>query len=135
MHFLRYIKLFVVALLLSFFSLSSCSTKKNTGLTRAYHNLTAHFNVYFNGIESFKAGLRKIDNNYKDDYSVILPIFKYTQKDAAQMISPEMDRSIQKSAKLIKTHSITVKPKVDKKKKLSQSEKDFLNKPGILQMD
>ncbi|MCF6240667.1 MAG: tetratricopeptide repeat protein [Bacteroidales bacterium] len=129
MYFTRstqYLKLSIIILI---FSVSSCTTKKNTSITRGYHNLTARFNVYFNGIESLKAGLRKIDKNYKDDYSTILPIFIYTEKQAAQMITPEMDRCIQKSAKLIKTHSITVKPKVDKKKKLSKKEKDFLNKP------
>ena len=109
-------------------SISSCTTKKNTAITRAYHNLTAHYNVYFNGNESLKNGLHKIDKNYNDDYSTILPIYKYTTKRAAQMLTSDMDRTIQKSAKLIKSHSITVKPKVDKKKKLSKSEKEFLNK-------
>jgi TolA-binding protein len=111
------------------FTLSACTTKKNTRTTRAYHNLTARFNVFFNGNESLKAGLRKTNKTLKDDYSTILPIFKYNSTEAASMLTPEMDRAIQKSAKLIKTHSITVKPKVDKKKKLSKSEREFLNKP------
>ncbi len=129
MYFTRYIQYLKLSFIIIIISISACTTKKNTSMTRAYHNLTARFNVYFNGIESLKAGLRKIDKNYKDDYGTILPIFIYTEKKAAQMITPEMDRCIQKSAKLIKTHSITVKPKVDKKKKLSKKEKDFLNQP------
>jgi len=129
MYFTRYSQYLKLLLITIIFSVSACTTKKNTTMTRAYHNLTGRFNVYFNGIESLKAGLRKIDKNYKDNYGTILPIFNYTEKQAAQMISPEMDRCIQKSAKLIKTHSITVKPKLDKKKKLSKKDKDFLNKP------
>lgn len=129
MHHDRYISRLSIIFFSFLILVSSCTTKKNTTMTRAYHNLTARFNVYFNGIESLKAGLRKIDKNYKDNYGSILPIFIYTEKQAAQMIKPEMDRCIQKSAKLIKTHSITVKPKVDKKKKLSKKDKEFLNKP------
>lgn len=120
------LKLLFIILLVAF---SACTTKKNTKTTRAYHNLTARFNVFFNGNESLKAGLRKLDKTLKDDYSSLLPIYKYNSAEAASMLTPEMDRAIQKSAKLIKTHSITVKPKVDKKKKMSKSEREFLNKP------
>ena len=31
------------------FFIDSCSTEKNTATTRAYHNITSHYNVYFNG--------------------------------------------------------------------------------------
>lgn len=122
----KLLKLIFVALLLI---ITGCTTKKNTSVTRTYHNLTAKFNVYFNGFESIKAGLRKADKSFKDDFSNILPIYKYNDLTVATMLTPEMDRTIQKSAKLIKTHSITVKPKVDKKKKISKKDREFLNKP------
>ncbi|MEN8118761.1 MAG: tetratricopeptide repeat protein [Bacteroidota bacterium] len=73
--------------------------------------------------------MRKADKSFQDDYSNILPIYKYNELTVATMLTPEMDRTIQKSAKLIKTHSITVKPKLDKKKKLSTKDREFLNKP------
>ena len=42
-----------------------CSVQKNTGLSRTYHNLTAKFNVLFNGKESFKKGTGKIDEGFQ----------------------------------------------------------------------
>ncbi len=125
----KYIRLFKLVFITLVFTFSACTTKKNTSVTRAFHNLTARFNVYFNANESLKAGLRKTDKSFKDDYSNILPIFKYNDPSVATMLTPEMDRTIQKSVKLIKSHSITVKPKVDKKKELSKKDQAFLNKP------
>jgi len=126
-HF-KYSNILKILLISLIFTITACTTKKNTRTTRSYHNLTARFNVYFNGNESLKSGLRKTEKNFKDDYSNILPVYTYNDLTVASMLSPEMDRTIQKSAKLIKTHSITVKPKVDKKKKLSKQEREFLNK-------
>ncbi len=105
-----------------------CSVQKNTGLSRTYHNLTAKFNVLFNGNESFKKGLAKIDEGFKDDFAEILPVFTFFQKDAVALASGDMDRTIKKCGKLISTHSITAKPKVKNSKKLTPGEREFFNK-------
>lgn len=102
------------------FLLWGCSAQKNTGLSRAYHNLTARYNVLFNGKESFKKGLEKIESGFTDDYSEILPIFYYESKDAIAIASADMDRTIKKCSKLITLHSITAKPKVRDNKNLSR---------------
>lgn len=91
----------------------SCSTQKNTVLTRNYHNLTAHYNVYFNGRESFMVGIQKIDNEYKENYSIdLIPVFKYYYDDALKIVNSDMDRTLQKMSKTISNHSITSKPKI-----------------------
>ncbi|MBE9467903.1 MAG: tetratricopeptide repeat protein [Bacteroidetes bacterium] len=105
----------------------SCSTKKNTTISRSYHNLTAHYNVFFNANESFKKGQEKIDNTFHDNYSDILPLFKYGDNKVAKSIYPQMNKTIEKASKTIKKHSITAKPK-RKKKQLSKSQKDFFSK-------
>lgn len=109
------------------FILVACSNQKNTPTTRAYHNLTAHFNVLFNGQESFRKALKKIDANFKDDYSRVLPVFTYGDDAIAKTISPEMDVAIRKGAKLIFLHSIKAKPKI-KKGRMTPKEKEFYNK-------
>jgi tetratricopeptide (TPR) repeat protein len=106
---------------------SSCSTSKNTSISRAYHNLTSHYNVYFNANESLKTGNRKLGNN-PEDYSRLLPVFKYEDPESQGIVGADMDRAITKCAKTIKSHSITAKPK-SQKKTYSQKEKDFLSKP------
>jgi tetratricopeptide (TPR) repeat protein len=107
---------------------TACSVQKNTGLSRAYHNVTAKYNILFNGNESFKKGLKNIETNFRDDYSEILPIFIYSKKDAVANGNSDMDRTIKKCSKLISLHSITVKPKVKDNKNLSPKQREFFNK-------
>ena len=105
-----------------------CSVQKNTGLSRTYHEMTARFNVLFNGTQSFNKGTEKIDEGFHDDFADILPIFPFTTKNASTLASSDMDRAIKKCEKLISMHSITVKPKVKNSKTLSPSEREFFNK-------
>lgn len=102
-----------------FFFLVGCSTDKNTVVSRTYHNVTAHYNVYFNGKESLKAGIIKINNSVEDDYSKVLPLFKSSNPATATAANAEMENAIQKGSKLIQSHSITKKPK--RRKNRSQS--------------
>lgn len=116
---------FFSLLILTF--LVSCSTQKNTGLNRFYHALTTKYNILFNGGESYKEGVKKYKENYQDDYSRILPIFIYGDEEIATGLKPQMDRTIEKSSKSIRMHSITVKPDQGKGF-LSSKEKEFYNK-------
>ncbi|MBK3519595.1 type IX secretion system periplasmic lipoprotein PorW/SprE [Carboxylicivirga marina] len=100
-----------ISIILILLSLWSCSTKKNTWLSRNYHNLTAYYNVYYNGREAFRNGDKAIIDSYENDYSNILPVFESADADAASVASGDMDRAIEKGQKLIKKHSITAKPK------------------------
>lgn len=79
-------------------------------MSRTYHNVTARYNVYFNAKESYKKGLKKIKNDYKDDFTTLLPLYPYPGVDAANIASGDMERCIKKSWKTINQHSITVKP-------------------------
>ncbi len=117
-----YINIFTIL----FFSLVlfACSTKKNRWINRAYHNTTAKFNVYFNGNEALKAGVKKIIDAHQDNYTLILPVFPYSDKTAAQSGVASMEKAIKKASKVIKKHSITEKPK-RKQGKLTQKQKDF----------
>lgn len=118
---------FIIPMLLPLFFFIGCSTQKNTGLTRGYHNLTAHYNVHFNGTESLRQGVERIKTNTRENYSQILPMFQYGNEESARSASSDMDRTIEKSSKLIRKHSITVKPE-RKKKKLTDKEKAFMAK-------
>ncbi len=114
-------------IIIIFFVGSACSTKKNTGLTRFYHGLTTKYNILFNGTESYKEGIKKYKESYVDDYSQVLPIFIYGDEELAASTKPQMDRTIEKSTKSIRLHSITKKPDQDKGA-MSQKDKDFYNK-------
>jgi len=99
----------------------SCSVEKNTSATRNFHNLTSHYNIYFNATESYKQGLIRAEESYMNDFTSILPLFYYEDESVQQNIASQMKRAIEKSSKVITFHSITAKPKVNKGR---QSEKD-----------
>ncbi len=104
----------------------NCSVEKNTGATRLYHGLTAHYNIYFNGYESFKAGLLKISTRYTDDYSELLKVFEFSDPATASICTSDMETAIQKASKLISLKSITAKPET--KDKASETETDLLKR-------
>ena len=91
--------------------LAGCSTEKNTRASRAFHNLNSHYNIYFNGYESFKNGERTVEEGIADDFTRLLPIYKVSVPSAGDMVRSDMDNAISKSSKLIELHSITKKPK------------------------
>lgn len=118
-------KIFKTAVFFTMFLFVACSTQKNTFISRNYHGLVSHYNIYFNGKESFKKGEARINSGYKDDYNQLLNVFTYTDKELNATAASDMDVAIKKSSKVITLHSIKVKPNY-KNKKLSPSEKEFM---------
>ncbi len=107
---------------------NSCSTEKNTGASRFYHNTTLKYNIYFNGNEAYKRGLIRINSQNEDNYNQILDVFIDSKEDLASAAGGDMDKAIQKSAKGIKIHSITKKPESKKSGSMSKKDKEFFDK-------
>ena len=101
------INVFFFAIIL--FLTSGCSTKKNTYFHRKYHNITARYNGYFNGNQSLKYGVSKMENNHKDDYSKILSIYKTSSLLESKSHHPYMDQAIKKGSIVIQKHSIRIR--------------------------
>ena len=89
--------------------LAACSTQKATWTNVRYHNLTCHYNVWWNGNESLKAGREKLYKAAVDDYTLLLQPENLGSEEVARTVNPEMDRAIEKGVKGIKKHSIFVK--------------------------
>ena len=90
--------------------------------------MTARYNIYFNGYESFKSGLEKVINGNKDDYAELLKVFEYSDPSSPSRCTADMERAIQKASKLISLKSITAKPEGKEREKLTQEEADMLNR-------
>lgn len=88
------------------FSIGACSTKKNGWTRRAFHNVTCHYNVYWNGMMSLDEGAKELQNSVIDDYSRILRVYNYGDKKQAQKIFPKMDRTIKKASIGIQRHGM-----------------------------
>ena len=89
---------------------AGCSTKKNTAGTRFWQSFTTRFNVYFNGNEAYKEGMKAIEDGNKDSYQEILPLYPIGNKKTVGMGASNFDRAVEKSQKAIKLHSIKKKP-------------------------
>ncbi|MCK4748610.1 MAG: hypothetical protein KAT15_16270, partial [Bacteroidales bacterium] len=86
--------------------------EKNTSLSRNFHDITSHYNIFFNGNESYKRGEEKAQTSVKNDYNRILSLFLYEDESVNSAVSGDMKRAIDKATKVITFHSITAKPKV-----------------------
>lgn len=88
------------------FLASSCSTKKNKWNRRVYHNLTAHYNGYYNGEVSLEAAIEEIKEANKDDYSKVLDVFQLGTEEDVKSSSAKLDRAILKASMVIHKHSM-----------------------------
>lgn len=89
---------------------SGCSTKKNTWTRRAYHNLTAHYNVYWNGMDLMRQGVKDYDAQMKDNFSVVLPVYNFGDK-TGNKAAGFTDNAIKKASKTIQKHSMVFSQK------------------------
>tara|TARA_B100000902_G_scaffold12252_1_gene14903 strand:+ start:35547 stop:38135 length:2589 start_codon:yes stop_codon:yes gene_type:complete len=105
----KYTKTFFLLIVISFFF--ACSTQKKTYIHKKYHNITARYNGYFNGKESLKYGIKKLEQSHKEDYTIILPVFKHNEILTSKSHHSYMDKTIKKGSKVIQNHSINIRNK------------------------
>ena len=101
-----------VILILATVIISACSTKKNTAGSRFWHAMNTRYNVYYNGEKHYDEQIKKLENEYQDDYSTQLfihPAEAYNNPKATQPTT-NFDRTIEKMQKAISLHSIKKKP-------------------------
>ena len=108
---------------------SGCSTAKNTWSRRAYHSVNSYFNAYYNGNLAYREGIKKMNDETKDNYSLIIPVFPYSIKGATTKASTAMDRAFKKGSKAIQKHSITARPE---KRPKSRKKREFYDQPEFV---
>lgn len=86
--------------------ISSCSTKKNTWTRRAFHNVSAHYNGWWNGNESLKEGAIELDKNLEDNYNNILPVYNYGDESSGSNMASYSDRAIEKGSMVAQRHTM-----------------------------
>ena len=85
---------------------SGCSTKKNTVTRRMFHNLTSHYNIYWNGEKSLSEGDKQLRTTVKDDYSKVLRVYNYGTKQDGMSMNSTMDRALEKTSICVQKHSM-----------------------------
>ncbi|MFV0468788.1 MAG: tetratricopeptide repeat protein [Dysgonomonas sp.] len=105
--------------------LSSCSSKKNTNTTRAYHAINTKYNIYFNAEQAYNEALKTKNESNADNLSQIISVYPYNPDlDENKKEGGAFNITIDKCTKAIKLHSIQTKPErdPDKKKDLKYQE-------------
>ncbi len=84
-----------------------CKNFKNTKFGHFYHNMTAHYNAYFNGKEKLKLVEQKLYDATEDNYAMVLSVFPIGTEAAAKSSGGDCDIIIKKATKVIKKHDVS----------------------------
>ena len=107
--------------------LASCSTNKNTALTRNVQGFKARYNTYFNGHEAYKEGRQLQEDGNKDNYTELIPLYITGNKATVGIGTSNFSRAVEKCQKTIKTHSITKRPEWKKNRPKKPKDKIWLS--------
>lgn len=103
----------IIILIIFASAYSGCkSSKKNTFIKRTYHNVTAHYNGYFNAKLRIDNAERQQEKAFQDKFEEILPIFKLEKPSAtggknANSGNQALDEAIKKASIVIQRHEIS----------------------------
>ncbi len=94
--------------LLSFLILAGCVTQKKkedvSAIGKGYHNMTARYNGYYNASNLLLESQIELEQQYKDNYFKILPIYKYMAADNPKAVAASCDEAIEKATALVALH-------------------------------
>ena len=71
-----------------------------------YHNLTSHYNIYWNGEKSLQDGDKQLRSTVKDDYTKVLRVYNYGSQQDGMTMNSTMDRALEKTSICVQKHSM-----------------------------
>ncbi len=102
-------KVSYVVLLIMAIAIAACSTEKDAWINRTYHNVTAHYNGYWNAKELIKETMTTFETGYSENYDEIIPVFIYPNEEEAKNFKSPMDTAIRKCETVIFKHQMPEK--------------------------
>ena len=108
--------------------IASCSVRKNTARTRAWHSFSAKYNTYYNGKQAYIDGALEKEKGNKDDFTEQLPLFTVGNKKSRETGKGNFTRTVEKMEKTIKQHSIKARPEWKKQRRKTQRDIDWLTR-------
>ncbi len=103
-----------------------CSTRKNTPVTRAYHELTTRYNIYHNAENAYHTILEHQSLRNNNNYSELLSFYPRTPLRGKTLPGGPFDGVVEKTSKAIREHSITAKPRRDPAKRQTEAYRRWL---------
>lgn len=93
---------------LSVILITACTTQKRkgelSGLSKVYHNTTAHYNGYFNADELLKGSMTSLADQHQDNYNQLLEVYPYIAASNPQAAAPDLDQAVEKVARVVSLH-------------------------------
>lgn len=88
---------------------ASCSVQKSKSekdglISKAYHNVTAHYNGYYNAEVLLDESILTLNDQQKDNYTKILPVYKYVAADNPAAVAGNLDEAIKKVTVVTNLH-------------------------------
>ncbi len=105
------LKRYPLVVFLTLLLFTSCSTTKDKWVNRKYHETTARFNAYFNGLEAYDQAVLSFEKTEELDFEKLLPLYYWPDEKQSTALFSKMDRALEKSAKVIKQHSMVFRGK------------------------
>lgn len=91
-------------LLLIGFIWGACSSESNTWSSKAYHNLTAHYNGYYYALEEITKIEQTIQKSNVDDYNRVLRLFPTFDSTIAKSYEKEAEEAVKMASIAIQRH-------------------------------
>ncbi len=96
------------SLIIIILTLHSCSNKNNV-INRTYHNITAHYNGYFNARVKIDNAKKQSELAFQDKYDDLLPVYKIAKEEAntgkgGKGGNQSLDEAIKKLSLVIQRH-------------------------------
>ncbi|MEP1085041.1 MAG: gliding motility protein, partial [Algoriphagus sp.] len=95
-----------LAIVLLLFS-AACSSERNTFTNRTFHNVTAHYNAYYLADVKLQEVETEVFQNYKEDYTQVLPVFIPMDSATIQANAEKLQSSRELASKAIEWHKIS----------------------------
>jgi tetratricopeptide (TPR) repeat protein len=96
----------IARLIFGSFLVLGCSQTKDTFINRNCHNLSAHYNGYYNAGLKIEEGKEKLAESHTDSYDRILRVFPYANAEKSKAVYPQMDDAIKRLSTSISKHTM-----------------------------
>lgn len=83
--------------------LHSCKNS-DSAVGKAWHNTTAHYNMYFNADAKWTETVQTLRENYKDDYRTFIELYNYGTAESLKGNQAAMDEVVKKVSTMIDKH-------------------------------
>ncbi|HBA99922.1 MAG: hypothetical protein A2W86_06595 [Bacteroidetes bacterium GWD2_45_23] len=103
-----------------------CSTQRNTPGTRAYHELTTRYNIYYNAEKAYNEILENQSEDFTEDYTTLLPFYPASPMQEKKIDGGPFDPVVEKTSRAIREHSISTKPRRDPSQPQTQAFRQWL---------